>query len=72
MTAVVDVGALVVDTASRRVGTLMDVTGGTAWLRPVGGGVEWTAKADDVRPATTAETLSDRVIQANARSKGAL
>lgn len=29
---------------------------GELWLRPIGGGREWTARPDDVRRATYAET----------------
>lgn len=62
-------GALAMDTASGRIGTLTDHMGGTAWLRPVGGGREWPAKAGGVRAATAAETLSAPVAEANARSR---
>ena len=67
-----DIGELAVDTASARVGTLTCRAGGTAWLRPPGGGLEWTTNATAVRPATAAERLSGRVAEANARSRGRL
>lgn|SRR3954463_6217916 len=43
------------DTTTGRVGELMDVTGSgdarRAWLRPVGGGQEWSTSVDSLRPA---------------------
>lgn len=46
---------LVLDTATGRVGEVMDRTNigryERVWLRPVGGGVEWETGADDTRPA---------------------
>jgi hypothetical protein len=65
-----EIGGLVVDTDSGRRGVLMAWTAGTAWLRPAGGGLEWTARA--IRSATAAEALSAAVAAANARSRGAL
>lgn len=44
-------GALLHDTATGRLGVLMDVLGGAFWLRPASGGLEWEARPCDVRPA---------------------
>lgn len=49
------VGALVVDTNTRRRGEVQDwsypdSTPVWAWLRPVGGGREWTPRISDLRP----------------------
>ncbi|SER83615.1 hypothetical protein SAMN04487983_102350 [Streptomyces sp. yr375] len=63
------VGDLVWDEATRKVGRLMDRIG-TRWqLRPAGGGREWDAMGP-LRPATAAESLSAGVARANARSRG--
>lgn len=63
-----EVGALVVDAALDRVGVLMGEVGGRVQLRPVGGGLEWDAMPDEVRPATAYDELRARVGQANADS----
>lgn len=63
------VGELAWDAGARKLGALMARSSGTVWLRPIGGGREWTAREQDVRPATTAEELSARVAEANARSR---
>lgn len=49
------VGALLVDTASRAVGEFRDAMGGKIYLRPIGGGREWLASPENVRPATSAD-----------------
>ncbi|MET7796701.1 hypothetical protein [Streptomyces decoyicus] len=56
----------------------MDHLDGYVWLRPPGGGLEWTARPNDVEPATEAAghgsphdtVLRARVAVANARSRG--
>ncbi|WP_329214988.1 hypothetical protein OG352_05710 [Streptomyces sp. NBC_01485] len=60
----------VVDTGSKKVGRIMGLVGPYAQLRPVGGGLEWDARPEDLRPATTTEALSAGVAVANARSRG--
>ncbi|MEU0991861.1 hypothetical protein [Streptomyces sp. NPDC005953] len=71
------VGELVYDTAEKALGVVMD-TGedagdGCYALRPPGGGVEWTAKREDVRPATVVDQLRPALTEVNARSsKGEL
>ncbi|MFI5880198.1 hypothetical protein [Streptomyces sp. NPDC051554] len=66
-----DVGDLVFDEASRRVGEAMGHEGPYWQLRPVGGGREWDAQGP-LRPPTDAERLSAGVAMANARSRGEL
>ncbi|MED7948004.1 MULTISPECIES: hypothetical protein [unclassified Streptomyces] len=47
-------GQLVLDRRTRRTGVYMDTIGGRLYLRPVGGGVEWTARPEHVGlPAPT-------------------
>nr|WP_251075399.1 hypothetical protein [Streptomyces sp. ISL-12] len=58
------------DTARNRVGEYRDRVGTRVYLRPVGGGKEWTADPKYVREATSVEMLSVRVAKANARSRG--
>ncbi|WP_189397081.1 hypothetical protein [Streptomyces sp. FBKL.4005] len=53
----------------------MDHLDGFVWLRPVGGGTEWTALPGDVRPMDVRKQealLRARVASANARSRGEL
>ncbi|GGW25671.1 hypothetical protein [Streptomyces xantholiticus] len=62
------VGDLVWDEATQRVGRVVDRVG--CWqLKPPGGGREWDAH-DPLRPATAAERLSAGMAMANARSRG--
>ncbi|MDT0387908.1 hypothetical protein [Streptomyces dubilierae] len=64
-----EIGDVVYDEASRRVGELMGHVGPYWQMRPVGGGREWDARGP-VRSATTSERLSAGVSLANARSRG--
>ncbi|MFJ4769865.1 hypothetical protein ACIP88_12205 [Streptomyces uncialis] len=66
------VGTLVIDTAGRRIGRFEDSLGSRCFLRPLGGGREWTVDPDHVRQATEAEILAAKVAAANARSTGAV
>nr|WP_242330799.1 hypothetical protein [Streptomyces formicae] len=63
------VGDLVWDEATYRVGQVMGQVGGCWQLRPPEGGREWDAHGP-LRPATAAERLSAGVALANARSRG--
>ncbi|MEU5160485.1 hypothetical protein AB0G74_12860 [Streptomyces sp. NPDC020875] len=56
------------DTTRNKVGRVMDRTHGRYWLRPIGGGIEWTVPAADLCPVTTAELLAEAVAEANKRS----
>lgn len=60
----------VMDERSLNVGRVMGHVGPYVQLRPIGGGLEWDARPEDLRPATTAEALSVGVAVANARSRG--
>ncbi|MEU5401015.1 hypothetical protein ABZ348_17185 [Streptomyces sp. NPDC005963] len=67
------VGDIAVDTRTGDLGVVMD-TGvdprdGRYSLRPLGGGVEWTADPGDVRPATNADRLRPALSEVNARSR---
>ena len=62
-------GDLVWDGETRKVGEVKGNEGPYWQLRPVGGGREWDARGP-LRPATTAEKLSAGVALANARSRG--
>ncbi|GLV73267.1 hypothetical protein ACH4VS_00095 [Streptomyces hygroscopicus] len=70
------VGQLAYDTRLERLGVVMDHIGEYVWLRPRGGGVEWTARPDEVEPAGSVvdgelpeEVLKARVAAANSRSR---
>ncbi|MET9295021.1 hypothetical protein [Streptomyces sp. NPDC003077] len=63
-------GSLAFDTARHRVGHVMDRLGTRIQLRPLGGGVEWDAQPEDVRPATALEELTARLAARDARSRG--
>ncbi|WP_371773880.1 hypothetical protein [Streptomyces sp. NBC_01438] len=64
-------GALLVDRGRNdRVGEFRGVSGPYWSLRPVGGGPEWEALPEYVRPATRDERLRARTAYENARSRG--
>lgn len=65
-----DVGDLVYDETTRKIGEVMGSEGPYVQLRPVGGGREWDCDPGQVRPVTAAERLSASVAHANARSRG--
>ncbi|MDX3690623.1 hypothetical protein [Streptomyces europaeiscabiei] len=62
-------GQLVYDPRTRRVGEYRDRVGPYAMLRPVGGGREWEADPETLRPATAAERIGAQVRAANQRTK---
>ncbi|MEV6977668.1 hypothetical protein [Kitasatospora sp. NPDC093806] len=41
-------GALLHDRRTHRTGVYMDTIAGRLYLRPVGGGIEWTTRPEDV------------------------
>ncbi|MGW0854249.1 hypothetical protein [Streptomyces sp. NPDC002690] len=64
-------GALMVDTSrENRVGEFRGVAGPYWAIRPVGGGIEWEAVPERVRPASPAERLRAENARCNARSRG--
>ncbi|MEU2994009.1 hypothetical protein ABZ772_27505 [Streptomyces griseoincarnatus] len=70
------VGQLAYDTRRGRRGVVMDHLDGLVWLRPEGGGTEWTARPDEVEPAASVlggdlpeDILRARVAVANSRSR---
>ncbi|MFH8405605.1 hypothetical protein ACH4FX_12630 [Streptomyces sp. NPDC018019] len=62
-------GQIVFDTAQRRVGRVMDKVGTYIQLRPLGGGREWDADPERLRPPTPRELLSARLAAANRDSE---
>ncbi|MFG2376428.1 hypothetical protein ACGFY9_33765 [Streptomyces sp. NPDC048504] len=65
-------GALMYDPVLPKVGEYQDKAGPYAMLRPVGGGREWEADPEQIRPATAEERLSAGVKAANARAERGL
>ncbi|MGW3650969.1 hypothetical protein [Streptomyces sp. NPDC000878] len=65
-----DLGDTVEDTGTRKVGKVMGFEGPYVQLRPVGGGREWDARPENLRPVTAADALSSAVAVANSRSRG--
>lgn len=67
------VGAVVLDTSREgRVGEFRGVAGPYWSLRPLGGGTEWEAEPEHVRPADPMERLHAENARCNARSRGEL
>ncbi len=62
-------GTFVMDERSSRPGEVMDVVSGRVYLRPPGGGTEWSALPIHLRPMDPHEDLSARVAIENARSR---
>ncbi|MEV0916354.1 hypothetical protein AB0I93_19130 [Streptomyces sp. NPDC049967] len=64
-------GALLVDRGRNdRVGEFRGAAGPYWSLRPIGGGPEWEALPEYIRPATRDERLRARTAYENARSRG--
>lgn len=55
-----DIGQIVQDTKRNRTGLVMGHEGPYVQLRPVGGGREWDADPQKLRPLTAAEALKAR------------
>ncbi|MFD8988989.1 hypothetical protein ACFVZ4_13145 [Streptomyces goshikiensis] len=64
-----DVGLLLVDTRTDRVGVVMGCEGPYVQLRPPAGGVEWDASPHDLRPAEVLDELRAKVTVINARER---
>lgn len=56
-------GVTVYDEGTDQYGTIADATLSptTVFLRPIGGGTEWQARRDHVRPALASELLAGRL-----------
>jgi hypothetical protein len=56
-------GVTVYDELSGRRGTVADTTTspGLVFLRPIGGGIEWRARREHIRPVLASELLADRL-----------
>lgn len=64
-------GALMVDTSREgRVGEFRGVSGPYWAIRPVGGGIEWEAAPENLRPVNPMERLRADNARCNARSRG--
>ncbi|MFJ4472889.1 hypothetical protein ACIP2X_36120 [Streptomyces sp. NPDC089424] len=61
---------IVEDGGSRRIGKVMGFEGPYVQLRPVGGGVEWDARPENLTPVSTGDGLGAAVAAAGARSGG--
>ncbi|MGA5634482.1 hypothetical protein [Streptomyces lydicamycinicus] len=64
-----DVGEIVHDTSTDKVGEFRGALSGRWMLRPLGGGVEWEAKPEAVEPAGTAEHVRALAAEHNARCR---
>ena len=63
-------GDTVEDTEASRIGKVAGFVGPYIQLRPIGGGLEWDARPERLRPVTAGTALSEGVSLANARSRG--
>ncbi|WP_233580658.1 hypothetical protein [Streptomyces triticirhizae] len=63
-----EIGSMARDVTSDQVGRVMAHLSGRVYLRPPGGGREWTASAEDLRPISASESLRARVAEANRRA----
>ena len=63
------VGVVVCDADTKRVGEVMDYVTGIYFLRPLGGGREWSAGAESLSLWTRSDQLSTAVAAANANSR---
>ncbi|MGW4912497.1 DUF7848 domain-containing protein [Streptomyces sp. NPDC004270] len=64
----IEAGTVVYDPRTDKVGEYRGNAGPYALLRPLGGGREWEARPESVRPATAEERLSAEVRAVNRRS----
>ncbi|MEU0405550.1 hypothetical protein ABZ318_36175 [Streptomyces sp. NPDC006197] len=67
-----EVGDLVRDTATGRVGFYVESVSGRFLIRAVHGGAEWEAEPADVQLATPLHELRARTAEINARSRRGL
>ncbi|MGK5532750.1 hypothetical protein [Streptomyces sp. URMC 129] len=64
-----EIGTMALDRSRGMIGRVMAHLHGTIWLRPPGGGHEWTARPEDVTPLTASESLRARVKELNHRTR---
>ncbi|MFR9725661.1 hypothetical protein ACL02R_20170 [Streptomyces sp. MS19] len=64
-----EIGTMAYDASHDRIGRVMAHLSGHIWLRPPGGGREWTALPEDVQPVSASESLRQRVAEANRRAR---
>ncbi|MCX4956881.1 hypothetical protein OG523_07720 [Streptomyces virginiae] len=64
-----DVGLLLVDTRTDRVGVVTGHEGPYVQMRPPAGGVEWNASPHDLRPAEVLDELRAKVTIVNAQGR---
>ena len=67
--SVPEIGATAFDSTTDSVGVVMAVHPNQVFLRPIGGGVEWESRPQQVRPATVAEEVSAKNAAANRRTE---
>lgn len=60
---------IVTDTNADKLGRVMGFVGLYVQLRPLGGGREWDARPEHLKPARCSEALKASVAEANARSR---
>lgn len=64
-----ELGEVVHDTRTGRVGRVMGHVGPRYQLRPLNGGREWEADPEEMSPARQSDALTDRVAEANRLSR---
>jgi hypothetical protein len=67
-------GATVYDESTGRYGTVSDIrlSRDSVFLRPLGGGVEWTARREHLRPAATSDLLAERLRSERSSAGGSM
>ncbi|GEC08757.1 hypothetical protein SSP24_64120 [Streptomyces spinoverrucosus] len=66
------IGELAKDSARGRIGVVMGEVGGRVQIRPIGGGMEWDARPDNVVALNAREELSARLAVKNGNSRDRL
>ncbi|MFJ8539204.1 hypothetical protein [Streptomyces sp. NPDC093591] len=66
------IGELAKDTARNRIGVVTGTVGGRVQIRPIGGGAEWDAMPENVKPPSAREELSARLAIRNGNSRDGL
>lgn len=66
------IGELAKDTTRNRIGVVMGEVGGRVQMRPIGGGKEWDAVPDKVKPPSAREELSARLAIKNRNRRAGL